>query len=384
VQPPVFLRPVAASFIVFGAFWGTWAVSASDVKHAFELSDARLGLLLAAGIGAATALAIFGGALTDRFGARLTLTAALACWSFLLAIAAGSPVLALFAPAFVIALAAGGMVDVVMNIVAADALSAEPGRLVRFHGLFNGGAVLGALATGVVLHADLSWRAVWVAVGIIAIAIASWLWRTKLPALVASDHPSLLHAVASLRHEGLVVVAAVFGAAAMIEGGIATWGVLYLRDHLDVGVLAGVSAYAIGESLATLTRIAGGPVVGRLGSRRAILIGGSLAAGGMATEALCGVAPIAAAGLATAAVGISVVWPMLVADVNNQARHPTLAIGGVTACGYLGMVAGPPLVGVLSSVFGLQTGLLVLAAIALFVALTPARIRVREPAPAGQ
>ena len=87
---------------------------------------------------------------------------------------------------------------------------------------------------------------------------------------------------------------------------------------------------------------------------------------------------LAAAGLAAAAVGISVVWPLLIADVNNEAAHPALAIGGVTACGYLGMVAGPPLVGVISGVFGLQTGLLVLAGIALFVAVTPAHVRTRS------
>jgi MFS family permease len=185
----------------------------------------------------------------------------------------------------------------------------------------------------------------------------------------------MIRAVAGLRHEGLVVLASVFGAAAMIEGGIATWGILYLRAHLGLGVLAGVSAYVAGESLATLARIGGGPIVGALGSRRAIRLGGLLAACGIATEALCNTAAIAAAGLAVAAVGISVVWPLLLADVNNEARHPSLAIGGVTACGYLGMVAGPPLVGILSSAFGLRTGLMVLAAIALFVALTPAHIR---------
>ena len=76
--------------------------------------------------------------------------------------------------------------------------------------------------------------------------------------------------------------------------------------------------------------------------------------------------------------GISVVWPLLLADVNNEARHPALAIGGVTACGYLGMVAGPPLVGLVSSAFGLRTGLMVLAAIAMFVALTPAHVRARS------
>ena len=84
---------------------------------------------------------------------------------------------------------------------------------------------------------------------------------------------------------------------------------------------------------------------------------------------------IAAAGLAAASLGISVVWPLLMADVNNEATHPALAIGGVTAAGYLGMVAGPPIVGIVSGAFGRPTGLMVLAAIALFVAVTPAHVR---------
>jgi MFS family permease len=152
-------------------------------------------------------------------------------------------------------------------------------------------------------------------------------------------------AVADLRHEGLIPLASVFSVAAMVEGGVATWGILYLRAHLGIGVLAGVSAYVIGETLATIARIGGGPMLGRIGSRRAVTVGGALAAAGIATEALCANASIAAVGLAAAAVGISVVWPLLIADVNNEAPHPAVAIGGVTACGYLGMVAGPPIVG---------------------------------------
>ncbi len=84
---------------------------------------------------------------------------------------------------------------------------------------------------------------------------------------------------------------------------------------------------------------------------------------------------VAATGLAVASVGVSVVWPLLLADVNNEARHPALAIGGVTASGYLGMVAGPPIVGLFSALFGLRVGLLVLAGVALFVAVTPAHVR---------
>jgi MFS family permease len=372
---PTTLRPVAVAFVVFGVLGGAWAVAPVDIERTFGLSDAGLGLLLAGGIIGATAVAAFGGAITDRWGAGRTLARALVLWGVLLAAEAFAPHLVVFVPALIAAMAAGGLVDVVMNISAADALAEDAGKLVRFHGLWNAGCVLGAAACGVVLRVGLSWRVMWFGVAIAGIATGLVTRRARVPEPERFDHPSMWRALLGLRHEGLVVLALVFAASAMVEGGVATWGVLYLRGHLGLGVLAGVSAYVVGETLATATRFGGRPVIAALGTRRAVVLGASLAAAGIATEALCGVAAIAAAGLAAAAVGISVVWPLLLADVNNEARHPALAIGGVTACGYLGMVAGPPLVGTLSALFGLRMGLLVLAAIALFVAIVPAHVR---------
>ena len=53
-------------------------------------------------------------------------------------------------------------------------------------------------------------------------------------------------------------------------------------------------------------------------------------------------------------------WPLLLAEVSIGARHPSVAIGGITAAGYLGIVAGPAIVGALSGLFDLRVGLLVL------------------------
>ena len=282
----------------------------------------------------------------------------------------------LFVPAFMLAMAAGGLVDVVMNIVAADALAHEAGRLVRFHGLFNAGCVAGAAVTGIALRFGASWRVVWVGIAVVGVTTGLVTRRARLPEPERFDHPSMWRALAGLRHEGLVVLAVVFGASAMVEGGIATWGILYLRSNLGLGVLAGVSAYVVGESLATFARLGGGPMVGALGTRRAVVFGATLAAAGIATEALCGMAGIAAAGLAAAAVGISVVWPLLLADVNNEAapsragnrrdhrvrvprdgcraRRSSERCRGCSDCG---------------------PDSLVLAGIALFVALVPAHVR---------
>jgi MFS family permease len=369
------LLPVAGAFLVFGAFTGAWAVAVFDVQRTFGISDLGLGLVLALGILLAAALNAVGGALTDRWGAGTALARALVLWSALLVVVAASPALGMFAVAFTLTTAAGGFVDVVMNVVSAAALADRPGHLVRFHGLFNGGAVLGAAVTGGVLELGASWRVVWVGLAVVGFAIAYLSHSTRLPSPPSGIHPSLLRALASLRHEGLVILAIVFAASAMVEGGIATWGVLYLRGHLDVGVLAGVGAYVVGQGLATIARVAGGPAIGAFGTRRGIAIGAGLSAIGIALEALTSVPALGAIGLALACVGITVVWPLLLADVNNEARHPALAIGGVTAAGYLGMVAGPPIVGILSGLFDLTTGLLVLAATSLFVAVTPAHVR---------
>jgi MFS family permease len=125
-------------------------------------------------------------------------------------------------------------------------------------------------------------------------------------------------------------------------------------------------------------RFGGTSVVNKFGTRKTVMFGALIAAIGIAVE-VTGPQPwLAASGLAAASLGISLVWPLLMADVSNEAQHPALAIGGVTAAGYLGMVAGPPIVGTVAVVFGRPTGLMVLAFIALFVAFTPAHVRTTE------
>src|SRR4051794_17033047 len=95
------LRPVAAAFITFGFFGGAWAVATVDIQRSFGMTDAQLGLLLGAGILAATMVAAFGGAITDRYGAGATLARSFAIWGVLIAVEACAPTLGVFAPALI-------------------------------------------------------------------------------------------------------------------------------------------------------------------------------------------------------------------------------------------------------------------------------------------
>ncbi|HUP85229.1 MAG TPA: MFS transporter [Acidimicrobiales bacterium] len=365
---------VTASFVLFGVFWGSWAVSAADVERSLDLSHARFGLLLSVGLGGAAIANGIGGALTERFGTGRVLSAAMAAWGVLLL--GGSAVATVAVPwafcvALVGAIAVGGVVDVVMNVAAIAALADDPGGLVRFHARFNIGAAVGALGTGILLGAAVTWRWAWLVAGILALVLAAWCHRTTLPGGEGGERVPVFDTVPLLRREHLVVVAVAFAVAGMVEGGVELWGVLFLRTFLHSGLPIAVGSAVGGYSVATIARVVFGPAAGRHGAATGVTIGASAAAVGVLVLGLASVAWVSGLGLVVAAGGISMCWPLLLAHASEGRARPAATVGSVTAVGYLGFVAGPSVVGWISAAFGLRAGLLLLAVAASFVALVP-------------
>lgn len=373
-------RPVAAAFVVLGAFWGSWAVALANVQRTFGLSDAALGVLLAVAIALAGVTGAAVGHRAERWGTGRMLAAALGAWALLLVGAGVGRPWPVFAVLFVAAELAAGCVDTSMNAAASRRLHGRPGALVRFHALFNSGALTGALLAGVALHFGVSWRWLWPVLAVAVAAAACWTWATQgRGPRAGSPEPSAVDLAASepgplrrLRADGLVLFLLVFALAEIAEGGVDTWGVLYLRTHLAAGVLLGAGAYVVGQSVAAVTRGAGGPLLGRLSPRLALVVGGSLAAAGILLESVSPAARLAACGLALGAGGASLFWPLVMSQVTRQASRATAAVGAFTAAGYVGWVAGAPAVGWISDTFGPARGLQLLAALAGVVVLVSA------------
>jgi len=366
----VALRPVAATFSLFGAFWGGWAVAAVDLERALRLSHAGYGLLLAAALAGAAGANAVGGALAERRGTAPVLSAALAAWAGLLVASALARAPGLLTAALVLTVVAGGLVDVAMNVAATAALAGSPGELVRFHARFNAGAAIGAGAMGVLLASGASWRWGWLAAGTGAAALVAVCGRATLPASGPGEPIRFLDTVGVLRREALVLVAIAFGAGAMVEGGVDLWGVLYLRTHLSAGLAIGATSAVVGYLIATVTRVVLGPAAGRRGPGAGVAAGAGTAAAGVVLLAF---APtwLAGAGLVLAAGGVSLCWPLLLAQAGTGRDRPAAIVGSVSAVGYIGLVLGPAMVGWVAAAAGLRAGLLLLAAAALFVAVTP-------------
>ncbi len=362
---------MAATFVVFGTFWGAWAVAAADVEDSLGLSHGGFGLLLSVALAGAVASNAAGGALAERHGTAPVLAAALAAWAALLLLAAVCLPDIPFALLLVLAIGLGGVVDVVMNVAATAGLAGSPGALVRFHATFNVGAAVGAAVTGLLLAADVSWRWAWLAIGLAALGIAARLRTADLPAGDAGEHIPITGALTVLRREGLLLVAAAFAVGSLVEGGVELWGVLFLRTTLPSGLavsaISAVTAYAV----AATTRSVLGPVAGRRGPTVGVAAGAGTAVAGILLLALASTGPLAGLGLVMAAGGISLCWPLLLSLASADRPRPGAVVGAVTAVGYTGFVVGPTVVGALAAGLGLQAGLVLLAAFAAFVAVAP-------------
>jgi MFS family permease len=376
----VSLRPIGWVFVLFGAFWGGWAVAAVDIERALGLSTAGFGLLLSVAlVGGASSNAV-GGALCERFGTGKVLGSSLFAWAVLLSVGAVVREPVTLGVVIVVMVAVAGLVDVAINVGATAALADQPGRLVAFHARFNIGAATGAALMGVLLGVGASWRWMWVAVAAVALAVGAVCHRVRLPGGERGDQvPVGGGMVALLRGEGLLPLAGVFALAAMVEGGIELWGVLFLRTQLTSGLLIGAGGAVLGYSVAALARSILGPRVGRRGPARGVIIGAGTAAIGVVTLATAHTALIAALGLVLAAGGISMCWPLLLAQAGAGRSRASAVVGSVSAVGYLGMIVGPAVVGMVADLVGLRAALGVLAAAALIVAVVPTRSRSFAP-----
>jgi hypothetical protein len=159
---------------------------------------------------------------------------------------------------------AGGSIDTAMNAEASHRLMSSPKSLVRLHALFNTGALSGA-AIAAPGHPRRR---------VLALGLARHRRRGTGGRRLGPRHrsgylagpgrprgvpaPPFTASPAAPAPGRLLALLVVFALAEITEGGVDTWGVLYLRNHLATGVLLGAGAYVVGQLVAATTRGAGG------------------------------------------------------------------------------------------------------------------------------
>lgn len=372
IPPPELRRArlaVVTVFLVSGAGFANWAARIPAVKDSVGLSTGQLGIaLLGPAIGALAAMPLTG-ALMVRHGSRVVTRATLLLFCLALPLPALAPSLPALLAALVLLGVGGGSLDVAMNgqAVAVEQRYGRP-LLAGFHGVWSlgtlGGAVIGGAAAAVGL-APLPHLMLAAAV-LLVLGVGTTRWL--LPAGADRAPRGSLRLARPTR--GLALLGAIAFCGLLCEGAVYDWSAVYLRDSLGSSEGLAVSGYAAFTITMTAGRLVGDAVRARLGSR--LLLGGAaaLAAAGLGA-ALALDHPVAAvAGFALLGAGLASVFPIALSIGGGVSGLPSgVAIAAISTLGYLGFIAGPPLIGGLGELFTLPVGLGLVVALTGLIAL---------------
>lgn len=365
-------RALRAQFFVLGLMFATWGVHVPTVKGHYGLGEQALAIaMLASGVGALMALAQ-AGRVVGRWGPR-SVSAAMGvlCCGSIACLLAGQA----YALLLVVMLGfgvTGSLLDVAINTEATEIerLAGQP-LMSGFHGMFSLGGMAGASfgsaapALGLTPQAHLLLAA---GLGAAVVLVAS---RAMLPVpetAAEEKHPL------SLPRGPLLLLGVLAAMGLIAEGAMYDWSVLFMKQERASDASTAALAYASFSGAMAAGRFGGDWVRARLAPRRLMRASGVLAAAGMALALALPSPAVALAGFALVGLGLSNVVPVLFSAASQAPGvSPAHGIAAVSGVGYLGMMAGPPLIGLVAERSSLTAGLVVVVVFAAFMALSAQR-----------
>lgn len=370
----------AARLGVFGIFAlcgmtvGFWGAALPAINHRLDLGEARLGtVLLATGMGALVCMPVAG-----RLCDRLTSRRVVAFAGPVSALALLGPALA---PSYPVLLAATGMfggaigaLDVSMNAHAVRVEQRWPRPVLSaFHGVWSLGGVFG----GAVIAAGLHWGADVRHVMATGALVAALLVRLPTSRLLTderagsdADHPADAGG-GRLPLRLVVALGAVAFAAFVSEGAAMDWAALHANRVLGADLSSATFAFIVFTAAMTSMRLAGDRVrhrFGPVGTLRRCAVTAVAGYGLVLLAPAVGGVYVGYAGWFLVGIGLSVVVPVIFAGAGSGEAAGT-ALSKVTTFGYVGMLAGPSVIGPLGEATSLAVAMVVPAALCAALAL---------------
>jgi MFS family permease len=360
-------------FAANGGMFATWVSRIPAIRDDLGADERGLGFaLLFSAVGSLIAMP-----LSDRFitraGERVVISVCVVICLFAYpALALVPNLIGLGAVLFVIG-ACVGVWDVAMN-VAGNAVEGQAGRTLMpgFHAAWSLGAVtgagLGALAARVGLDPALHFALISVLVS----ALAYYAVR-RLPTareVAAGSAPEGEHHVPGhvgvpvLKDLRLIGLGVMTFCAAWAEGSANDWLALMLADARDASGAAAAVGFALFATAMTTGRVAGNKVVDRFGRVPVLRVGAVVAALGVVFVVAI---PSLLAGYAGAllwGLGIAIAFPLAMSAAGETPGRGPAAIAMVATIAYSGFLVGPPLIGSIAHVTGLDHALWLVVALA--------------------
>jgi MFS family permease len=363
---------VTAVFFLNGTAFSSLYARLPALQTGLQLSDPALGaLLLATAVGLLLAQPAAAVVAARRGSAAVTRASALGL-AAVLPLPALAPTPVTLGAALAVLGACNGALDVAMNAQGIAVERRSPRRVyASFHAALSFGAVAGAVGAGAVAALGASPAVHLAALAALLAGAAICAGRRLLPDAAALG-PIVIAPSRALAALGVVAFCAL-----LAEGAVFDWSAVYLRRSLAAGeamAAAGLAAFSLTMGLGRLT---GDRLADRFGPVSLARGGAALAGTSFAAALLAASPPAAIAGFALLGAGLAAVFPLaLAAAAARTPQAPTApAIAAVSTAGYLGLVCGPPTIGLLSGVVGLVGALAVVVALCGVVVVLAGTVR---------
>jgi MFS family permease len=363
---------LALLFLVDGAGFGTWAAHVAVFKQELQLANSSLTLVLLCVIGGAILTMPVTGQIIAHSGShRVARVVAILYFLAIALLGEARSLRHLLLFAFFFG-AAKGAFDVTLNaaVFAVERLYRRSSQGL-LQGAWSCGGLLGAVASSLMLRCggtirtDLSFAAV--TLGFCAcIALPRMIPGTPGPAT------SKKHA---WQDATLLRISAIAFFGLMSEGAIADWASVYLHTVVRVSLSLSAIGYGAFSVTMALSRFSNDWMVRRFSARQILQASGILIACGIGCTLAVPLWWPAIFGFVVAGIGVATVVPVTFSIAGRNAKTSVgPAISTIATIGYFGFLAGPPLIGSLAVLVGLQGALIVVIIAGLFITAAPALI----------
>ncbi|MFB9378715.1 MFS transporter [Kineococcus gynurae] len=363
---------VGACFVANAFVYANIVPRLPEIKAELGLSNAALGTAIAALPTGSLIAALTSGFFIARFGSGRVAAVGMAVAAGVLATATIAPSWGVLAAVLLVTGALDAVVDVAQN---AHGLRVQRhyGRSIinAFHGMWSIGAVagglLGSAAAGLSVPLPVHLLVVAVLVVLAMLLAQHWMLpgpdEADGPVVQAADPASPPVPTGRVRWPRAAVLAlAALGllaaCGAFVEDAGSSWSTLYLQSLAAAPAVAGFGYVGLATGM-TVGRFTGDWFVDRWGAAAVVRVGGVLTAVGMGTALLVGSVPVTIVGFVLAGLGVATLVP---AVFHASDEIPGLPRGvGLSVSNWLlrlGLLACPPLVGLLADATSLRVALI--------------------------
>ena len=371
--PPTLLAPgthrraVGGLFFVQGLCFSSWASRIPAVQQRMGLSDRDLGLVLfAIPIGLMLSLPLAGW-LVARYGSRRVVLGGNIFFGVTLLLLGAAHTQAQLIGAMLLFGLASNLANISVNTQAVGVEALYGGRsiMASFHGLWSLAGFTGAAIGSVMIGRGVAPLPHFV----LSVALMLVILLVCRPYILPRDAPRPAdQPIFVLPDRSLLLLGLLAFCSMICEGAMFDWSGVYFKK-----VVLAEKAWIGAGYVAFMSTMAGGRFVsdwfvGRFGRRRTLQLSGLLTAGGLLLAVLLPRLPTAVAGCLLVGAGVSSVVPLVYGAAGRSITMSAgVALAAVSTVGFLGILLGPVLIGLVAGATSLRVSFTIIALMGLCI-----------------